>query len=68
MVDHIHTPHDGRGLRHVFVNGNKIDRVIYADTKRGVVRYLPYPVRLHRNRQEVYSRVLRGNVEVALHG
>lgn len=45
---HIHTPSDGRGGRYVFVNGNKIDHVIYADTKKGIVKYHPHPIRIKK--------------------
>ncbi len=36
---HIHKVHDGRGLRTVFCDGEQIHRCIYADTKRGVVKF-----------------------------
>lgn len=59
---HIHTPGDGRGPRNVFVNGNKIGKVFYADTEKGLVKFYPQPVRVHRNGLEAYSRELRGTV------
>lgn len=68
MADHIHTPKDGRGIRDVFVNGNKIDGVFRADTKKGEVWFYPQPPRLNHRRDGVYARRLRGNVEVYSRG
>ena len=62
--DHIHTHYDGRGLRRVFVNGNEIEQVICADTKRGVVIYAPEPIRIAKGKDYVYRRKLRGLVTV----
>ena len=46
---YVHTPYDGRGTnRDVLLNGNKIDRVIYADEKRGIVRVLSNPIRIDK--------------------
>lgn len=67
MADHIHTPLDGRGMRDVFVNGNRIDAVVWADTRAGVVWFAPEPVRVTRH-DDVYCRRLRGRVEVVFHG
>jgi len=64
MNDHIHTADDGRGLRDVFVNGNLIDGVVYADTKKGVVIFAPKPYRAAKNKDYVYTRKLNGRVEV----
>ncbi len=63
---HIHTPSDGRGGRYVFVNGNKIDHVIYADTKKGIVKYHPHPIRIKKGSDFVYTRILKGLVTVEL--
>lgn len=69
MAEHIHTPHDGRGRRDVYVNGNKTEFVLWADTRAGVVVYAPHPLRVHRRlRDQVYTRKLRGKVEVNAHG
>ena len=62
--DNIHRPDDGRGRRDVFVNGNKIDSVVWADTKNGVVKFAPRPYRAIKNGDEIYTRELRGKVEV----
>ena len=62
---YVHTPYDGRGKnRDVLLNGNKIDRVIYADEKRGIVRVLRSPIRLDKWCKRVLWRTLRGRVEV----
>ncbi|AOT26254.1 hypothetical protein EA004_20605 [Vibrio anguillarum] len=62
--DNIHTPRDFRGPRNVFVNGNKIKFVVYADTKKGIVKYHPHPVRRKRGSNVVYTRTLKGLVTV----
>lgn len=67
MVDHIHTANYGRGRRDVFVNGNRIEFVVWADERAGIVWFCPQPLRLSR-RGEVYSRCLRGRVQVVSHG
>lgn len=64
MNEHIHTADDGRGMRDVYVNGNKIDGVTYADTKLGFVIYAPKPFRVEKGKDYVYTRRLEGNVEV----
>ena len=62
---YVHTPYDGRGKnRDVLLNGNKIDRVIYADEKRGIVRVLRSPIRLDKWCKRVLWRTFRGRVEV----
>jgi hypothetical protein len=61
----IHKPSDHMGARKVFVNGNEIDGVIYADTIKGVVEFCPMPLRIHKTKKDcVYTRKLRGKVEV----
>lgn len=50
----------------VFVNGNAIDKVIYADTVKGIVIYYPTPLRVRKGTEEVYSRKLKGVVTVEL--
>ena len=60
-----HCHADGRGMRSVFVNGNEIDNVLWCDTVAGVVVFAPEPIRTKRpNRDEVYTRRLRGVVTV----
>ncbi|WP_375581824.1 hypothetical protein ABWH88_06835 [Marinobacter adhaerens] len=49
----------------VFVNGNKVDGAYYADTERGIVEFYPQPPRIKKpERDQVYSRTLRGKVTV----
>ena len=64
VEEHIHQPDDGRGRRRVFVDGKEISRVLYADTRKGFVRYVPFPMRAKRNGEEVLTRIRRGKVEV----
>lgn len=64
MSEHIHTRSDGRGARDVFVNGNKIKYAIRADTKKGLVIFVPQPLRANRSGTEIYTRALRGEVKV----
>ena len=56
------------GIRaRVFVNGNEVARAYYADTTRGIVRFYPQALRVKKpERDQVYSRTLRGNVTVEL--
>lgn len=61
---HIHIAKDGRGLRSVYCDGKKIDRVCYADLKKGFLYYYPKPYRVNRKRQMPYARELRGIIEV----
>lgn len=64
MADHIHTPDDGRGIRDVFVDGQKVGHVFFADTKRGIVDYYPQPPKIDKREKRIISRRLRGRVEV----
>ena len=63
---HIHTWDDGRGNRDVFVNGRLVMSAVYANTKKGIVRYHPKPLRLDKYRKRVLTRTLRGEVEVVM--
>lgn len=60
----IHHSGDRRGPRKVFVNGNEIDNVIFADTEKGIVEFVPLPARVKKNSDTVYTRKLRGSVTV----
>lgn len=62
-LDCIHTPNDGRGNRKVFLDGKLIERVVYADTMKGIVKVNVHPLRLKPN-GEVLQRTYRGKVEV----
>ena len=67
-MNKIHKLHDGRGNRDVFVNGNKVSEVTFADEDSGVVWFYPEPVRVMRhNNQELYKRKLKGVVTVRFH-
>ncbi|HJE69828.1 hypothetical protein [Pseudomonas oryzihabitans] len=59
-----HTHSDGRGVRRVFCNGYEVKWALWADTQRGLVCYAPQPVKLKRNSDEIYTRMLRGQVTV----
>lgn len=61
--NHIHRGDDGRGKRKVYVNGNEIDNVVMADTRKGLVEFAPEPIRIKRN-GDIYTRMLRGQVVV----
>ncbi len=62
---HVHTALDGRPRnRQVFLNGKQIYGVVYADTRRGIVRFVRYPIKLDRWGKRVLTRTLRGVVEV----
>ena len=61
-----HSYKDGKGIRHVFVNGNRIYRVMWANEEQGLVCFNPH-ARLTKKswrKGEIYTRVLRGNVRV----
>jgi hypothetical protein len=65
MVDpNIHTPGDGRGARRVYVDGKLMERVVYADTRRGIVRYEAFPRRLDKLGERFIVRTRRGKVTV----
>lgn len=63
----VHYAGDGLGPRDVFVNGNSIRHVVYANPTKGVVEFAPLPLRVKRN-GEIYTRKLRGNVLVLFTG
>ena len=66
--DWIHTPDDGRGLRVVTLNGVVIDRCVYADTKKGIVRFHDNPAKVHKYGKRIIERTLHGAVEVISRG
>lgn len=59
-----HSALDGKGDRDIFVNGNRIKRVLWVNTKQGIVCFAPHPIRTNKRKGEIYTRLLRGNVEV----
>lgn len=62
---HIYTPKK-TGPSDVFLNGNRIERVIYADTKRGFVRVIGNPAKIDKYGKRVLWKTLHGAVEVRL--
>lgn len=54
----IHTPHDGRGRREIFLDGEKLERVVRANTLTGEVEVLEYPVRIRGD--EVVTSIRKG--------
>ena len=62
---HIYTPKN-TGPSDVFLNGNRIERVIYADTKRGFVRVIGNPSKIDKYGKRVLWKTLHGAVEVRL--
>ena len=61
-----HSVDDGKGLRYVYVNGNRIKRVLWANEEQGLVCFYPH-VRLSKKSKrkgDIYTRLLRGNVKV----
>lgn len=53
----------GKPVR-VYVNGNEVKEAVMADTEKGVVEYIPTPIRAKKNSDELYTRKLRGVVTV----
>ena len=62
---HIYTPKN-TGPSDVFLNGNRIERVIYADTKRGFVRVIGNPAKIDKYGKRVLWKTQHGAVEVRL--
>lgn len=60
----VHLPDDGRGIRMVTVDGIPVERVVYADTRRGLVRACHQPLRVNRRREVARTYKVRGLVEV----
>ena len=61
-----HSAKDGKGRRYVYVNGNRIKRVKWANEEQGLVCFHPN-MRLSKKSKrkgEIYTRLLRGNVTV----
>ncbi len=61
-----HSVNDGKGDRRVFVNGNEVKRVRWANVEHGIVCFHPYPYRMNNRKRELYTRLLRGNVRVEM--
>ena len=61
-----HSAKDNKGLRHVFVNGNQINCVMWANEEQGLVCFVPHRrlTKKSRRKGEIYTRLLRGKVTV----
>ena len=61
-----HSAKDGKGIRHVFVNGNRIKCVMWANVEQGLVCFMPNRrlIKKYRRKGKIYTRLLRGNVTV----
>ncbi len=59
-----HSAKDDKGYREVFVNGNPISNVLWANEERGLVCFAPFPVQINKRKGEIYTRLLRGSVKV----
>ena len=57
---------DGKGIRYVYVNGNRIKCVRWANVKQGLVCFIPHRrfTKKDRRKGEIYTRLLRGTVTV----
>lgn len=62
--EHIHTPDDGRGRRKVILNGKELKNVVFADTRKGKVRFVDDPPKVHKHKKRVITRTKYGTVEV----
>ena len=61
-----HSAKDGKGRRYVYVNGNRIKCVKWANEEQGLVCFRPHRrlTKKDRRKGEIYTRLLRGNVKV----
>jgi hypothetical protein len=59
---HIHRVGDGRGMRHVYLNGHKLKYVTYANEKTGEVTFLREPIEFEFGAP--FSCTAQGHVEV----
>lgn len=61
-----HYVDDGKGLRYVYVNGNRINCVLWANEEQGLVCFMPHRrlTKKDRRKGEIYTRLLRGAVKV----
>jgi len=48
----------------VLLNGVVVDRVVFADTRKGVVRHFDRPAQIHKHGKRVIERTKHGKVEV----
>lgn len=66
MVDMFHSSKDGKGFRHVYVNGNRIECVRWANEEQGLVCFMPHRrlTKKDKRKGDIYTRLLRGHVRV----
>lgn len=64
--DMFHSANDGKGLRKVFVNGNEINHVKWANEEQGLVCFNPHKRLSNKSKRkgELYTRLLRGVVRI----
>lgn len=43
--EHVHWSHDDRGRREVFLDGKRINQVVYCDTIAGIAVVADYPLK-----------------------
>ncbi|WP_369913892.1 hypothetical protein AB8810_12755 [Xanthomonas sp. NCPPB 3005] len=63
---HIHAPDDGRGPRRVMVDGKVVEKVTYADTRKGIVHHADTPPKIHKHGKRMIERTKRGTVRVEI--
>lgn len=61
-----HSLNDGKRPRYVYVNGNRIKCVRWANVEQGLVCFMPHRrlIKKDRRKGKIYTRLLRGNVTV----
>lgn len=59
-----HSALDGKGRRDVYVNGRSIKYVNWANEEQGLVCFTPMPLQVNKRTRKIYTRLLRGKVEV----
>jgi hypothetical protein len=64
MPPWIHRFDDGRGVRKVFLGGEEVWMVVFADQKRGIVDRFRQPLTVRRRDGQLITERLRGRVEV----
>ncbi|WP_228711915.1 hypothetical protein [Acinetobacter sp. FDAARGOS_541] len=47
-----HSVGDGKGRRRIYVNGNLINHVIWANEEKGLICYMPYPFKVNKKKIE----------------
>lgn len=55
-----HSAKDGRGVREAWLDGVKLERVVWCDTHRATAIVFPSPLTLDRKRQRIKTKFVRG--------